>query len=77
MWYTKCAEFLREKIELHNSGQLKSLSLEFDKKYGFGRSQFIHMPSNLYTMYHKSIGEEDFVDLKGLGEIVDEKLSVK
>jgi hypothetical protein len=74
IWYTKCAEFLLEKIQLHNSGELSKKSVEFDQKYGFGRSIFIHMPSNLNVMYQSSLGNSDFLPLKGLGEIVDNKL---
>jgi len=80
IWYTKCAEFLREKIEFYH----KSMSLtfensvkahkEFDTKYGAGRSQFIGMPSSLVVLIDPSMIN---LPLKGLGEIVDEKLAQK
>jgi hypothetical protein len=76
MWYTKCAEYLREKIELFNSSDNPGTdSVNFEKKYGLGRSQFIDMPMSIRGVMNPSFLVN--CALKGLGEIVDEKLMKK
>jgi hypothetical protein len=79
IWYTKCAEFLREKIELHNlimamTGNRTVEIDAFEEKYGLGRSQWMSMPMNLAVLQDPSKG---IMPIKGLGEIVDEKLKNK
>jgi len=68
-WYEKCAEYLREKIEIQ---QTTKDWVKFDKKYGAGR-HYINTPVQILNLIYQDF-EISSQEFKGLGTIVDEKL---